>query len=123
MTPNSRVLLVVDDDPRYRRSLSRLLASDFGRVLTASNPTEALAIVAEQQVSAVLSDFNFGPDEIDGCKLAIETKRQLGEEVCFVVITGEPASRLEPQPEVDGVLSKSATIEEIRAAVLSERLA
>ena len=56
-TSNGR-LLIVDDDPRYLRSLEVLLRSQNYEVATASNVADAVAFVKEQQLDLVVLDLN-----------------------------------------------------------------
>jgi CheY-like chemotaxis protein len=50
------VLLVVDDEARILSALRRSLRREGYRVVTASSPDEALRILDEQAIDAVLSD-------------------------------------------------------------------
>jgi len=49
-------LLVVDDEARILSALRRALAREGWRVVTAGTPAEALRILGEEPVDAVLSD-------------------------------------------------------------------
>jgi response regulator RpfG family c-di-GMP phosphodiesterase len=51
-----KVLLLLDDEPNILRALSRLLRRDGYRILTASTPQQAFALLAENDVQVVMSD-------------------------------------------------------------------
>ena len=50
------ILLVVDDEARILSALRRSLRREGWRVLTASTPAEALRLLDEEPIDAVLSD-------------------------------------------------------------------
>ena len=56
MTDDIPTLLVVDDEARILSALRRSLRREGWRVLTAGTPDEALRILDEEPVDAVLSD-------------------------------------------------------------------
>jgi CheY-like chemotaxis protein len=51
-------ILVVDDDPSVRETISRVLASEGYLVLTAANGVEALGVAAANRIDLVLLDLN-----------------------------------------------------------------
>ena len=56
MSDDSPTLLVVDDEARILSSLRRSLRREGWRVLTAATPAEALRLLDEEPIDAVLSD-------------------------------------------------------------------
>jgi two-component system, cell cycle response regulator CpdR len=65
-------ILLVDDDDLARESLNRLLEAHGCRVLVAASAVEALRILAQEPVDALLTDIIM-PDQ-DGIELAKEAK-------------------------------------------------
>ncbi|MFH2053243.1 MAG: hybrid sensor histidine kinase/response regulator [bacterium] len=66
-------ILVVDDKPRNRESLVRLLAGDGVQVLTAGSGNEALGLMLEQDLALVLLDVQM--PEMDGYEVATWMRR------------------------------------------------
>ena len=56
MSDDSPTLLVVDDEARILSALRRSLRREGWRVLTAATPAEALRLLDEEPIDAVLSD-------------------------------------------------------------------
>lgn len=56
-TATERTLLILDDEPEIARSLKRLLRVDGYRVITATDPAEALELLAVQPVGVILCDL------------------------------------------------------------------
>ena len=50
-------LLVLDDEENILKSLKRIFMNDSFEVATASNPDEAMQILAKEKIKVVLSDF------------------------------------------------------------------
>lgn len=53
----SPVLLLVDDEPNVLSALTRLFRGDGYRILTANSGRDALALLADEQVDAIISDM------------------------------------------------------------------
>jgi ActR/RegA family two-component response regulator len=62
------VILVVDDNPHKVRALAKAIASRGHAVITARSATEALALLAVDQIEAVIADHDLG-DGTDGAAL------------------------------------------------------
>lgn len=79
-------ILIVDDQPRARKSLKALLAtwSRVGEVHEASNGREALELVRELRPDAVLMDVRM--PEMDGLKATVQIKA-LWPQVKVVVLS------------------------------------
>lgn len=67
MSATRHCILIVDDDPAARRQLRRLLGANNYSVIEASNGRVARTILAEQDISLVVTDI-FMP-ECDGFEL------------------------------------------------------
>lgn len=78
-------ILVVDDHKTLRYVMRRILQLDGHDVLIAENGWEALEILREQRVDAVVSDIHM-PD-IGGLEF-IRRLNHLGDETPVVVVTG-----------------------------------
>lgn len=74
-----RTILLVDDDERLVASLSRRLRQERQewRILTAVNGLEALRVIAESEVDAVVTDILM--PEMDGIELVMELRRRYPE--------------------------------------------
>ncbi|HUL04325.1 MAG TPA: HD domain-containing phosphohydrolase [Gemmatimonadales bacterium] len=68
--PNVMQVLVVDDEPRLRRVMVRLLAGEGFTCLEAGSGTEALAVMEKDPVPLVISDLRM--PEMDGVTLLRE---------------------------------------------------
>jgi DNA-binding response OmpR family regulator len=72
MNPESKTLLVVDDDPALRESLEELLHQQGYRVLTAADGEEALRLVREKRPDLVVLDVVL--PAMDGFRVATLVK-------------------------------------------------
>jgi CheY-like chemotaxis protein len=78
-------ILIVDDDPGVLNALKRTLHQEPYRVLTATDPMEALHLLATQPVRMVISDQRM--PEMTGTELLLQVKL-LYPEVVRVILTG-----------------------------------
>ncbi len=92
----TRSLLIVDDEARILSALRRTLRREGYEILTASTPAEALRVLDERPVDAVLSDQKM--PGMSGEQLLAEAARRRPDAV-RMLITGWtqelPAERLE----------------------------
>lgn len=79
-------ILFVDDEEHVLRSMRRLLMHDPFTVLTAGSAAEALDILADREVDAVVSDEKM--PGVQGSELLAEINR-LHPEICRIMLTGE----------------------------------
>lgn len=115
------MILVVDDDPLVRASISRALVELGYRVGEAADGPSALALVRDEQVSLVVLDFMM--PGMDGAEVA----RQIADidaELPVIFSTGHAALRALRSAAGDdvAVLHKPFTLDELDA-LLKERLA
>lgn len=61
-------LLVLDDNPAVLESLSILLNINGYHCLTANNPVQALVVLSEENITAVIADMNFKQDTTSGAE-------------------------------------------------------
>jgi DNA-binding NtrC family response regulator len=84
MKPN-RCLLIVDDEPELRELLQELCSELTTNILIATNGDEAIDILRENKVDAILSDINM--PKKTGLQFLMQL-RQEGFETPFIVLSG-----------------------------------
>ncbi|HLV65392.1 MAG TPA: response regulator [Polyangiaceae bacterium] len=89
VSPESPVVLLVDDEPALRSSLTRLLSECDVSTLTAKSSLHALQVLGEQHVDVVVSD-QFMPG-MDGVRL-LETIRERFPRCARILFTAHPSS-------------------------------
>ena len=106
--------LVVDDEPRLRQALVRVLEKDGYLCHEASNGLEALGVLAENAVSLILSDLRM--PEMDGVQLLKEV-RQRYPDIAMVMISAVDDVDTAVHCLADGAmdyLPKPCHLEEVR---------
>ena len=83
--PPQPLILIVDDEVRILSALKRLLRSEPYRLATVSSGEEALALLDQQKVDLVLSDFRM--PECDGLELMATIQAQ-HPETCRILMSG-----------------------------------
>lgn len=78
-------ILIVDDDPRIQRMLTRYLAEEGYVVLSAGNGTEMHECLQSEKVNLVLLDLKLPGSH--GLQLAAEIKTQY-EQIAIIMVTG-----------------------------------
>jgi len=87
-TPGQHAILVVDDEPEIRETLTEILADVRHRVVTVSSGREALERLAAERYDVILTDIRM-PD-FDGRALYREVERRWPEQARRVVfVTGD----------------------------------
>lgn len=81
----THTLLLVDDEPRILAALRRTLRSEKYRVLTTSDPLEALGILDRERVDVLVSDIDM--PQISGAEL-IARVRAAHPNVVRILLTG-----------------------------------
>lgn len=81
----SGILLVVEDDADVREVILDALFMLPHKILTADNGKHALEMIAQNPITAVLSDINM--PEMTGLEL-LESLRATGNDIPFVVLSG-----------------------------------
>ena len=83
MVTEARKILVVEDQPREREAMSRMLRSEGFQVASAGNVVEAMAL-ADQSVDLVVSDLRLG----DGSAIDLLIQlRRLRTTLPFIIVT------------------------------------
>lgn len=86
MSPQSpRTLLWVDDEPNLLKSYRRTLRTEPYTVLTAQSGAEALALIQQQKVQVVISDYRM--PQMNGIELLAEIKR-IDPRIVRVILSG-----------------------------------
>lgn len=84
-------LLIIDDEPGIRRTISDVLQTDALRVVTADNAAEGLKIQREELPSVILLDIRLGRES--GLDL-FDKLRQADPKVLVIFITGHGTSEV-----------------------------
>jgi len=82
---NGRHILIVDDEPLVRRSLSELLTLSGYAVSTAGNGKEALDLLKTYNADIIISDLKM--PEMDGTQLLRQIRNNYPD-IAFILITG-----------------------------------
>jgi CheY-like chemotaxis protein len=116
--PEPRIL-VVDDEPDIRATVSAILASEGYLVVEARNGAEALVAVEEQTPDVVLLDMRM--PVLDGWGFASELRRR-GHEVPIVVMTAaRDASRWAAEIAASAFVAKPFGFDDLISAVEDAR--
>ncbi len=111
-------LMLVDDEIAILRVFKRILSSHPYRVLTAKSATEALQILAEKQVTLLISDAEM-PD-MDGLELLAQARRANPAIIC-VLMSGHSelssAVRAINEGRIHRYLSKPCTATELLGVI------
>jgi DNA-binding NtrC family response regulator len=84
-SPNGSHILIVDDEPLVRRSLSELLTLSGYTVSTAKNGREALEFLKDYTTDIIITDIKM--PELDGMKLLKQVKES-NPNIAVILITG-----------------------------------
>ncbi len=114
--PKSR-LLIVDDDPGMRENLAELFESLGYDVRTAANTPEALAVLGDQDVDLLLTDYKMpGPTGVELIEAA--RKRQPGLRAVLMTAFGDSFTEIESvRRGAVGYLNKPFEADEVVAFV------
>ena len=105
-------LLLVDDEPSIRLTLSPILQHYGFEVTTAGSVAEAVNQIESAAFDVLLSDLNIG-EEGDGFRV-VKAMRQRQPQCVTLVLTGHPAfegARLTIRHQVDEYIVKPADID------------
>jgi CheY-like chemotaxis protein len=115
----SRTVLVVDDEPLIRMLLAEALEDEGYRVLEASNVLEAVAILGNQKIDALVTDVDM-PGALNGFDL-VDLVAKWGRRTAIVITSGRHTAGERPLPTRSRFFPKPYRLSDIIAA-LSEVL-
>jgi CheY-like chemotaxis protein len=104
--PNrSQRVVVVDDDPNYRRAMVRMLDASGYEVNAAPNGQTALWMCDKLHPDLVVTDYELG--DTNGIDLADEITRRLGAKAPPIILVTASAALPKHQPNIARVMVKS----------------
>lgn len=119
---NGLKILVVDDEPSVSRSIKMLLAHEGHSVETALDGKTALHALGQNPFDLVITDYFMG--EMNGFQLAAHIKERWPERP--VIVATASMNHIEGVGDlpanVDHLLSKPFSMEELRAAINQVRV-
>ena len=89
--PRCPTLLIADDDPVVRATLSAQLAREFDVVAVAADAAEAIALAAEHQPDAALLDVDM---PAGGAQEAVPQIATCSPGTCMVILSGDEARQV-----------------------------
>lgn len=114
----SHTLLIVDDEPSILAALRRTLRGESYRILTTSDPSEALGIIEREHVDLMISDIDM--PKMSGLELVAHVRHSFPE-VVRILLTGrgslETAMRAINDGEVYRFLTKPWNDAELRETI------
>jgi DNA-binding NtrC family response regulator len=111
-------VLVVDDEPSYRKYLEQYLTHEGHEVRAAGGSSEALRIAAEFEPEVLLADWML-KDRLHGLDIGLAL-RAADANLPILLMTGYASAELREQASAAGVfrfLEKPFGLEEIAAAI------
>ena len=113
----SRHLLVVDDDPRLCRMVSRRLESSFNTLHTASTLKEANRWLDKEEITHLICDHNLGEGVPNGTELVARWRREHSSIKRAVLFTGEHLDEAVELTGLDAVVYKTTEFYELMKAL------
>lgn len=99
MEHNPSPILLIDDNSTWLETLAEYLREQGLPVVTATDPCQGLALLAEQSASVVVCDFNM--PSMDGLEV-LRQVRGRGNSVAVLMLTSEEEPELERQALAEG---------------------
>ena len=94
-----QVVLIVDNDPEFRHSISHALGATGLRVREAGSGREALAAVEDEEVALVVLEVRL--DDMSGYEVCRQLREERGDELPILFVSGD---RTESFDRVAGLL-------------------
>lgn len=117
--PSGVRMLVVDDDPRIRRSISSSMARTGFQVFSADDGLPALAIAEQTPPDLVIVDFNM---PTPGLEVVKKLKELHGPAVWIVVLSGQDDANTRSEcfdAGADDVLAKPVAMAELKRRMIA----
>ena len=108
-----RRLLIVDDDPRLCRALSRSLACSVDTLRAASTPEEAHHWLAKEAITHLICDHNLGDGVPKGEALVEKWRREHRSIERAVLYTGAHLDKSNKPSCIDAIVFKTASIDDL----------
>jgi CheY-like chemotaxis protein len=105
-------VLLVDDDRAFLDELRAQLHGLVGGVLTASSPLEAIWMLEQNPVDAVIADLMLGRGAGDGLKL-LDIVRRRWPRAARILVTGQDLGDRVPAPSAHAVLVKPCPVSQL----------
>lgn len=99
MEHNPSPILLIDDNSTWLETLADYLRGQGLPVMTATDPSQGLALLAEHAASVVICDFNM--PSMDGLQV-LRQLRDRGNSVAVLILTSEEEPELERQALAEG---------------------
>jgi CheY-like chemotaxis protein len=116
MTPNGKKrILVIEDQITVADALNLVLKIDGYEVETARNWREALNLFSHGKFALIFTDYKM--PELNGHELASIIKTKDPSQPIILVTAFPNLAKEKPSPDIDMVLEKHWSIEELRAAI------
>jgi len=110
------IALVVDDDPTVAGVAARVLGMLFDQVIVASTPAEAEILLGSHRVTHLLCDYDLGQSQPTGAELIPQWRAAYPYIAQAVLFSGSQAEEIDLPAEVDRLLGKPATMDELLGA-------
>jgi CheY-like chemotaxis protein len=113
-SPTSPVVLVVDDEPVFRRAVERLLVLMGFETVLAETGEQALEMISRRCFDLMLCDFRL--PGADGLQILAQLRRS-GSQAPFVIMTAYYSENLERAAHLLGVtaiLEKPVAVQELQ---------
>ncbi|MDD5306862.1 MAG: hypothetical protein PHU25_06025 [Deltaproteobacteria bacterium] len=120
MNEGKKTLLIVDDEARVAKALTRAMGRYFDEVLSAGTASIASSILAENKVTHVICDHWLGEGDPLGLDLVPEWRRSYPAIERAVIMTGLDEKTLIADSGIDAIVSKLTRSEEL-ARVLDRK--
>ena len=114
---DEHILLIVDDDDIFLRSIKTFLKKHVSAVFTATNPEEAEEILKQNPVNVLVCDYDLGRGEMNGVQLTRALrKKHLGIRRAVIFSAKDP-NEIPHAKSVDAILQKATDLDRLRTFV------
>ena len=114
---DEHILLIVDDDDIFLRSIKTFLKSHVANIFTAVNPHEATEILKQHPVNVLVCDYDLGEGEINGVQLIRTLRKKHPDIKRAVIFSAKDPSEILRSKSVDVILQKATNLDRLRSLV------